>query len=65
MQLATLVEDARLGLLPLLTSTQAQLTVEVDPDVVVLFAPKNLRSVVVNLLSNEALGGKRWRHHRR
>lgn len=46
------VEGVRLDLLPLLTSTQAQLTVVVDPDVTVLFAPKNLRSVVVNLLSN-------------
>ncbi len=50
--LAAVVEDVRLDLEPLLSSTHAQLTVEVAPDLTVHFAPKNLRSVVVNLLSN-------------
>jgi signal transduction histidine kinase len=50
--LAKVVEAVRLDLLPLLHATQAQLTVELAPDLVVLFAPKNLRSVVYNLLSN-------------
>jgi signal transduction histidine kinase len=51
-QLASVVEDVRLDLLPLLQAAQAQLTVDLAPDLVVLFAPKNLRSVVYNLLSN-------------
>ena len=50
--LATVIEDVQLDLLPLLTSTRARLTVQVDPDVTALFAPKHLRSVVYNLLSN-------------
>ena len=51
-QLTTVIEDVRLDLLPLLTRTNARLTVEVGLEVYVLFAPKNLRSVVYNLLSN-------------
>jgi signal transduction histidine kinase len=51
-RLATVVEDVRLDLLPLLQAAQGQLTVDVAPDLTVLFAPQNLRSVVYNLLSN-------------
>ena len=50
--LAAVVEDVCLDLLPQLTATQAQLEVAIDPQLTVLFAPKNLRSVVYNLLSN-------------
>ena len=50
--LAPVVEDVRLDLLPQLTAAGTQLTAEIAPDLTVLFAPKNLRSVVYNLLSN-------------
>ena len=50
--LAPVVADVQLDLQPLLTHTNAHLTVEVAPDLTVLFSPKNLRSVVYNLLSN-------------
>ena len=50
--LATLVADIRLDLAQLLTTTDAQLTVDVASCPRVSFAPKNLRSIVYNLLSN-------------
>jgi signal transduction histidine kinase len=49
---AEAVEAVRLDLLPQLTQAHAQLRVEVPADLHVSFAPKNLRSVVYNLLSN-------------
>jgi signal transduction histidine kinase len=51
-QLATVVEAVRLDLAPDLEAAATQLLVEVAPEVVVSFAPANLRSVVYNLLSN-------------
>jgi signal transduction histidine kinase len=50
--LATVVEDVRLDLAPLIDAASAQLTVDVAPDLLVSFAPANLRSIVYNLLSN-------------
>jgi PAS domain S-box-containing protein len=50
--LATIVEEVRLDLQPLLQSSAAQLTTDVAACPTVAFAPKNLRSVVYNLLSN-------------
>ncbi|GAB2452885.1 hypothetical protein GCM10011375_39980 [Hymenobacter qilianensis] len=50
--LAQVVEDVRLDLTPLLLAAQTQLTVDLTPELVVSFAPANLRSVVYNLLSN-------------
>jgi signal transduction histidine kinase len=46
------VEAVRLDLAPDLEAAATQLLVEVAPEVVVSFAPANLRSVVYNLLSN-------------
>jgi|GEM_PF-370147 len=51
-QLAYLAEDVRLDLVPLLTSTRGQLQVEVTSCPTVYFSPKNLRSMLYNLLSN-------------
>jgi PAS domain S-box-containing protein len=50
--LAALVESVRLDLLPQLTTTQAQLTVDLTACPSMAFAEKNLRSIVFNLLSN-------------
>ncbi|MCC3156895.1 PAS domain-containing protein [Hymenobacter sp. 15J16-1T3B] len=50
--LAAMIEDVRQDLLPLLRDTDAQLNVDVDACPTILFSPKNLRSVVYNLLSN-------------
>ena len=50
--LATIVEEVRLDLQPLLQSSGAQLETDVAACPTVAFAPKNLRSVVYNLLSN-------------
>jgi len=50
--LATVVEEVRLDLLPLLRQTQARLDVDVPPTARLPFSEKNLRSVVYNLLSN-------------
>ncbi|MBC6698424.1 PAS domain-containing sensor histidine kinase [Hymenobacter puniceus] len=50
--LAAVVEDVRQDLRPLLLETGAQLIIDVAATPPVLFAEKNLRSVVYNLLSN-------------
>jgi PAS domain S-box-containing protein len=50
--LGTIVEEVCLDLQPLLQSSGAQLTTDVSACPTVAFAPKNLRSVVYNLLSN-------------
>ena len=50
--LAHVVEGVRLDLAPTIQAADTQLTVEVDPELVVSFSPANLRSVVYNLLSN-------------
>ncbi|UOQ97268.1 PAS domain-containing protein [Hymenobacter sp. 5317J-9] len=50
--LAAVVRDVRLDLVPLLHDTQAQLHVQLDGLPAVAFSEKNLRSVVYNLLSN-------------
>jgi signal transduction histidine kinase len=50
--LATVVEAVRLDLLPFIEAANAQLTVEVAPELLVSFSPANLRSIVYNLLSN-------------
>lgn len=50
--LATVIEAVYLDLAPLIAAANAQLTVEVAPDLVVSFSPVNLRSAVYNLLSN-------------
>ncbi|MBB4603148.1 PAS domain S-box-containing protein [Hymenobacter luteus] len=50
--LAAVVDDVRLDLTPDLQAAGARLTVEVAPDLLVSFAPQNLRSIVYNLLSN-------------
>ncbi|UOQ77640.1 PAS domain-containing protein [Hymenobacter sp. 5516J-16] len=50
--LAAVVEDVRLDLAPDLQAAATQLTVEVAPDLLISFAPQNLRSIVYNLLSN-------------
>ncbi|MBJ6107666.1 PAS domain-containing protein [Hymenobacter sp. BT523] len=49
---ARVVEDVRLDLLPLLEGTQAQLLLDVAHCPPVRFALKDLRSIVYNLLSN-------------
>ncbi len=51
-QLAAVVEEVRLDLMPLLRETQAQLAIAVPADLTLTFSAKNLRSVVYNLLSN-------------
>jgi signal transduction histidine kinase len=50
--LAPVVENVRLDLTPAIRAADAQLTVEVAPDLVVSFSPANLRSIIYNLLSN-------------
>jgi signal transduction histidine kinase len=51
-ELASVVEGVRLDLAPLLTQTNAQLSVDVADCPPIRFPEKNLRSVVYNLLSN-------------
>jgi signal transduction histidine kinase len=46
------LDDVRLDLAPAIRAAEAQITVEVAPELVVSFSPANLRSVVYNLLSN-------------
>ncbi|MBW3128885.1 PAS domain-containing sensor histidine kinase, partial [Hymenobacter profundi] len=50
--LAAVIEAVRLDLTPVLAGANAQLTVEVAPDLLVSFSPANLRSAIYNLLSN-------------
>jgi signal transduction histidine kinase len=50
--LAPVIEDIRLDLMPLSLQIGAHLEVEVDPALSVPFSPKNLRSVIYNLVSN-------------
>ena len=50
--LAALVENVRLDLAPLLAAAGARLTVSIIDCPTISFSPKNLRSVVYNLLSN-------------
>jgi len=50
--LAEVVEEVRLDLAPELAATQAQLEIDVARCPTVSFSPKNLRSIVYNLLSN-------------
>ncbi|UOR05265.1 PAS domain S-box protein [Hymenobacter aerilatus] len=49
---AAIVEDVRLDLQPLIEQTGAQVEQELSECITVDFSPKNLRSVVYNLLSN-------------
>ncbi len=51
-ELATLVEAVRLDLAPLLAATQAELHVEVQECPTLHGSPKDLRSIIFNLLSN-------------
>jgi len=50
--LAAMVEEVRLDLLPLLTTAGGQLTLDVQACPTVFFSAKNLRSLLYNLLSN-------------
>jgi signal transduction histidine kinase len=50
--LAPVIEDVRLGLVPLLQQVGGHLHVDVAAAPTLTFAEKNLRSVVYNLLSN-------------
>jgi signal transduction histidine kinase len=50
--LASVVEAVRLDLLPAIEAANAQLTIEVAPELLLSFSPANLRSIVYNLLSN-------------
>lgn len=50
--LATLIEDVRLDLPPLLAAAKPDIRVDVTGCPSVSFAPRNLRSIVYNLLSN-------------
>lgn len=50
--LAEVVDEVRLDLAPELAATQAQLTIDVARCPTISFSPKNLRSIVYNLLSN-------------
>ena len=49
---ARIIEDVRLDLLPLLEGTQARLLLDIADCPPVRFAPKDLRSIAYNLLSN-------------
>ena len=51
-ELTPLVEAIRLDLEPMLTAVNGQLTVDVEDCPTARFSPKNLRSVLYNLLSN-------------
>jgi signal transduction histidine kinase len=50
--LARVVQEVQLDLAPLITQTAAQVLVAIPTSITLLFAEKNLRSVVYNLLSN-------------
>ncbi len=50
--LAAVVEAVRLDLAPSLTASEAQLLLDVEDRPTLRFAPKNLRSIVYNLVSN-------------
>jgi PAS domain S-box-containing protein len=50
--LADLVDDVRLDLAPVVQATQAQVLLDLAACPTVYFSPKNLRSIVYNLLSN-------------
>ncbi|MFD2718187.1 PAS domain-containing protein [Hymenobacter monticola] len=50
--LAALIESVRLDLAPVVAAAQGQLSVDVAACPTVRFSPKNLRSIVYNLLSN-------------
>ncbi|PJJ60967.1 PAS domain-containing protein [Hymenobacter chitinivorans] len=50
--LARVVQEVELDLAPLITQSQARVTVDVPVDVRINFSEKNLRSVVYNLMSN-------------
>jgi signal transduction histidine kinase len=50
--LAEVVEAVRMDLAPAIREASTQLTVVVAPELLVLFSPANLRSVIYNLLSN-------------
>ncbi|MGI4865012.1 MAG: PAS domain-containing protein [Janthinobacterium lividum] len=49
---ARVVEEVQLDLAPLIVQTDAHVAVQVPANITLLFAEKNLRSVVYNLLSN-------------
>jgi len=51
-ELHSFIAALQLDLLPLLTVTGGQLTVAMEDDPAVRFSPKNLRSILYNLLSN-------------
>ena len=50
--LAALVENVRRDLAPAMAAAKTRLTVDVAVRLTVVFAPKNLRSIIYNLLSN-------------
>jgi signal transduction histidine kinase len=50
--LARVVQEVQLDLAPLITQATAQVLVDIPASVTLLFAEKNLRSVIYNLLSN-------------
>ena len=50
--LSAIIDDVRLDLQPLIAQARAQMDIAVDNCPPVSFSPKNLRSVVYNLLSN-------------
>ncbi|QCR21576.1 PAS domain-containing protein [Pontibacter sp. SGAir0037] len=50
--LATLIEDIRLDLLPVIKATKAQLAIDVSALPSIRFSEKNLRSIIYNLTSN-------------
>ncbi len=50
--LAALVEDVRLDLAPLLAETQGELLVDVQACPILRGSPKDIRSILLNLLSN-------------
>ena len=52
LDLAALIENIRLDLAPVLASADGQLLVDVADCPTVVFSPKNLRSIIYNLLSN-------------
>ncbi|MEJ8803896.1 PAS domain-containing sensor histidine kinase [Pontibacter sp. H249] len=49
---AEVIEEVTLDLVPLIKSTQAVLEINIAPDTAIRFSGKNLRSVLYNLLSN-------------
>ncbi|WP_052346284.1 PAS domain-containing protein [Hymenobacter swuensis] len=50
--LRAMVEDVRLDLAPLVAATRARVLLDLDACPIVYFTPKDLRSIVYNLLSN-------------